>query len=109
MKLAGNRSDAEVAFRRSIKVLGGIQSRPDLAQTLLAYGRFKDDEDADESKQILNQALEQFRQINATGDTSTIAPRGMSESPGCRHVATGFGVGDRIGGKGERALFLHLQ
>jgi class 3 adenylate cyclase len=47
--VAGNRSEAEVAFRRSIEVLGGIQSRPELAQTLLAYGRFKNDEDVDES------------------------------------------------------------
>jgi class 3 adenylate cyclase len=65
--VAGNRSEAEVAFRRSIEVLGGIQSRPELAQTLLTYGRFKNDEDADEGKQLLNQALEMFRQINATG------------------------------------------
>jgi len=62
-----NRSQAGTAFRRSLETLGNIQSRPELAQTLLAYGRFKLEEDADEGKQLLNQALELFRQINATG------------------------------------------
>ena len=63
----GNRSEAEAAFRRSLEILGDIQSRPELAQTLLAYGRFKLDADADEGNQILNRALELFQEMNATG------------------------------------------
>jgi tetratricopeptide (TPR) repeat protein len=63
----GNRSEAEAAFHRSLEILGDIQSRPELAQTLLAYGRFKLDDDAEEGNRLLNRALELFQEMNATG------------------------------------------
>ncbi|MCZ6758810.1 MAG: AAA family ATPase [Gemmatimonadetes bacterium] len=66
-KTKGNRREADVAFRRSLKVLGEIQSRPELAQSLLVYGRFKRDEDANDGKQLIERALEMFEEINATG------------------------------------------
>lgn len=49
----GNRADADAAFRRSINVLEAIESRPELAQTLLAYGRFRrgDNQQEDQSDQ----------------------------------------------------------
>ncbi len=65
--IGGNRSEAEAAFRRSLEILGDIQSRPELAQTLLAYGRFKLDEDADEGNRLLHRALELFQDMDATG------------------------------------------
>jgi class 3 adenylate cyclase len=73
--LGGNRSEAEVAFRRSLDLLGDIQSRPELAQTLLAYGRFKLDEDAEDGNRLLNRALELFQEMGATGwigETQTV-------------------------------------
>ena len=62
-----NRPEAEAAFRRSLDILGEIQSRPELGQSLLAYGRFKLDEDADEGKRLLKCAIDLFEEINATG------------------------------------------
>ena len=38
---AGDRGAADEAFRQSVEVLEATQSRPELAQTLLAYGRFQ--------------------------------------------------------------------
>ncbi|MEE8251301.1 MAG: AAA family ATPase [Gemmatimonadales bacterium] len=66
-KAKGNRREADVAFRRSLEVLGEIQSRPELAQSLLVYGRFKRDEDANDGKRLIERALEMFEEINATG------------------------------------------
>ena len=37
----GDRDEAEAEFRRSLDIVGTIQSRSELAQSLLAYGRFK--------------------------------------------------------------------
>ncbi len=45
----------------------------------------------------------------ANGFSSRVRRRlGASGSLGIRHVAAGFGVGDRVGREGERALFFHL-
>lgn len=63
----GNRSEADAAFRRSLEILGNIQSRPELAQALLAYGRFKLGEDVNEGNRLLNRALELFGGMDATG------------------------------------------
>jgi class 3 adenylate cyclase/tetratricopeptide (TPR) repeat protein len=63
----GNRTDAETAYGRSLEQLGAIQSRPELAQSLLAYGRFKRTENAQEGERLLEQALEMFREMDATG------------------------------------------
>ena len=41
----GDRGAADAAFRQSVEVLEAIQSRPELGQTLLAYGRFRSRDD----------------------------------------------------------------
>jgi len=64
---AGERAEAEAAFQRSIDQLTEIQSRPELAQTFLAYGRFKRKEDTVEGDRLLNQALQMFQQFDAVG------------------------------------------
>ena len=43
---AGDVAAADDAFRQSVEVLEATQSRPELAQTLLAYGRFRSRRDA---------------------------------------------------------------
>ncbi len=63
----GHRPEAEAAFRRCVEILGEIQSRPELGQSLLAYGRFKLEEDADEGKRLLKCAIDLFEEIDATG------------------------------------------
>ena len=65
--LEGNRSQAKSAFRRSLEVLEGIGSRPELAQTLLAHGQFVLADDAGEGARQLNRALELFREMDAVG------------------------------------------
>jgi tetratricopeptide (TPR) repeat protein len=63
-----NRKEADVAFRRSLHVLEGIQSRPELAQTLLAYGRFKaGGDDPAEGRTLIERALSLFEDMGATG------------------------------------------
>jgi class 3 adenylate cyclase len=63
----GARAEADAAFRRSLEVLEGIQSRPELAQTLLAYGRFRRGDNALEDRVMIERALALFEQMNATG------------------------------------------
>jgi tetratricopeptide (TPR) repeat protein len=63
----GNRAEADAAFRRSLEILGEIQSRPELAQTLLAYGRFRYGDNAPEDRALIERALRLFQEINATG------------------------------------------
>ena len=63
----GNFTEANAAYRRSLEILENIESPPELAQSLLAYGRFKLHEDADEGNRLLNRALELFREMDATG------------------------------------------
>jgi tetratricopeptide (TPR) repeat protein len=63
----GNRTEADAAFRRSIEVLEEIQSRPELAQTLLAYGRFRRGDNALEDRAMIERALHLFEEMNATG------------------------------------------
>jgi class 3 adenylate cyclase/tetratricopeptide (TPR) repeat protein len=62
-----NRSEADAAFRRSLEVLEGIQSRPELAQTLLAYGRFRRGDNTLRDRAIIERALRLFEEMNATG------------------------------------------
>jgi class 3 adenylate cyclase/tetratricopeptide (TPR) repeat protein len=64
---AGEREEAETAFRRSIEQLTDIQSRPELAQTYLAYGRFRRKENIEEGDRLLRLALEMFQQFDAVG------------------------------------------
>ena len=64
----GSREEADAAFRHSMQVLEGIQSRPELAQTLLAYGRFKAAGDVPaEGKTIIERSLRLFEEMGATG------------------------------------------
>ncbi len=63
----GDRAAAEADHRESLEILGAIQSRPELAQSLLAYGCFKRPDDADAACRLLEDALAIFEDINATG------------------------------------------
>jgi tetratricopeptide (TPR) repeat protein len=63
----GNREEAEAAFHRSLDVLEGIQSRPELAQTLLAYGRFRRGDNALTDRAMIERALALFEEMGATG------------------------------------------
>jgi tetratricopeptide (TPR) repeat protein len=67
-KAMGNREVADAAFRHSLQVLKGIQSRPELAQTLLAYGRFKAaGDDPAGGRTLIERALRLFEEMGATG------------------------------------------
>ena len=63
----GNRDEADGEFRRSLDVLEAIQSRPELAQTLLAYGRFRRGDNRQEDRALIERALRLFKEINAPG------------------------------------------
>jgi len=63
----GNRAEADAAFRRSLEILGAIQSRPELAQTLLAYGRFRRGDNEQEDRALIERALRLFEEMKATG------------------------------------------
>jgi hypothetical protein len=62
-----DRQEAEAEHRRSLDILGAIQSRPELAQSLLAYGRFKRADDSDEGRCLLEQVLAMVEDMDATG------------------------------------------
>jgi tetratricopeptide (TPR) repeat protein len=67
-EVIGNRDEADAAFRNSLQVLEGIQSRPELAQTLLAYGRFKAaGDDPAAGRTLIERALRLFEETGATG------------------------------------------
>jgi tetratricopeptide (TPR) repeat protein len=63
----GVRAEADAAFRRGLEVLEGIQSPPELAQTLLAYGRFRRGDNTREDRAMIERALALFEEMNATG------------------------------------------
>ena len=63
----GSREEADAAFRLGLQILGEIQSRPELAQTLLAYGRFKAGNDPAGGRTLIERALSLFEEIGATG------------------------------------------
>ena len=63
----GNRAEADAAFRRSLEALDQIQSRPELAQTLLAYGRFRQGDNQQEDRGLIERALRLFEEMGATG------------------------------------------
>ena len=60
-------AQADAAFRRSLEVLDAIQSRPELAQTLLAYGRFLARTDKAAGERLIRRALELFEAMEAGG------------------------------------------
>jgi len=63
----GNRAEADTAFRESLGILEGIRSRPELGQTLLAYGQFKLHDDHVEGQALIERARAMFEEIGATG------------------------------------------
>src|SRR5262245_58601666 len=64
---AGDVADADDAFRRSAEVLEATQSRPELAQTLLVYGRFRSRAGAGDGRALIERALALFENMDATG------------------------------------------
>jgi tetratricopeptide (TPR) repeat protein len=66
-RAVGNRAEAEAAFSRSLEVLSEVQSRPELAQTLLAYGRFRRGDNELQDRAMLERALALFEEMGATG------------------------------------------
>ena len=78
----GNREEADAEFQRSFEILNNIQSRPELVQTMLAYGRFKLAIKRDEGESLLNDALELFEDMGAMEWIEESAPpRPRSGSP----------------------------
>ena len=63
----GAGADAHNAFRDSLEVLEKIQCPPELAQTLLAYGRFRRGDNALEDRAMIERALALFEEMNAPG------------------------------------------
>ena len=63
----GGRVEAESEFRASLEILEDIQSRPELGQTILAYGRSGFSDDAERSRRLIARALRLFEEIGATG------------------------------------------
>jgi class 3 adenylate cyclase/tetratricopeptide (TPR) repeat protein len=58
---------ADAAFRQSLEVLEAIESRPELGQTLLAYGRFRKRDDEAAAQTLIERALVLFEEMDATG------------------------------------------
>lgn len=63
----GERAEADAAFRRSLEVLDTIQCPPELAQTLLAYGRFRKGDNTQGDRALIERALSLFEEMKATG------------------------------------------
>lgn len=63
----GHRVEADAALRRSLEILEGIHSWPEVGQTLLAYGQFKLGEDPAEARALVGRARALFEKIGATG------------------------------------------
>ena len=63
----GDREAAEHRFRQSLEVLEAIQSRPELAQTLLAFGRFRTRDDDTGGRGLIERALRLFEDMGAPG------------------------------------------
>ena len=65
--LSGDAARAEGAFRESLRILSATESRPELAQTLLAYGRFRNRVEPAEGHRLVEQALRLFEEMGADG------------------------------------------
>ena len=63
----GKAPEAEAAFQQSLAIFGEIESQPELAQTLLAYGRFQRDRAPEEGTRLLKRSLALFEAIGAQG------------------------------------------
>jgi class 3 adenylate cyclase/tetratricopeptide (TPR) repeat protein len=64
---AGDRASAQAAYRRSLEILEDNRPRPELGQTLLAYGRFIRGQDVAEGGRLIGRARAIFMSIGATG------------------------------------------
>ena len=60
-------SEAEACFRHSLEIFSEIQSQPELAQTLLMYGRFQCRRNSEDGVRMLKRALALFEAMGATG------------------------------------------
>ncbi len=58
---------ARAQFQSSLAILGEIQSPPELAQSLLADGRFQLETNAEEGRALTERALAIFEVLSATG------------------------------------------
>ena len=58
---------ADAWFRQSLEMLEAIQSRPEVGQTLLAYGRFLARENEAAGRALIARALTLFEEMDATG------------------------------------------
>jgi tetratricopeptide (TPR) repeat protein len=67
LALGGDATQAETAFLQSLRVLEGIESRPELAQTILAYGSFKMKTDPAGGRALIERALAMFEEMGAAG------------------------------------------
>jgi class 3 adenylate cyclase/tetratricopeptide (TPR) repeat protein len=67
LEALGDRAAADTAFRRSLELLDGMQCPPELAQTLLAYGRFRQGDNTQEDRALIERALRLFEEMKATG------------------------------------------
>ncbi len=63
----GDDAAARAQFQSSLAILGKIQSPPELAQSLLAYGRFELKTNAEEGRELMERALAIFEELSATG------------------------------------------
>ena len=63
----GDDTEATAHYRNSIAVLDAIDSPPELAQSLLAYGRFLSKSNAEAGREHLQRALTLFEDLDATG------------------------------------------
>ena len=58
---------ADDAFRQSVEVLEATKSRPELAQTLLVYGRFRSRSGNGDGRVLIERTLALFEEMDATG------------------------------------------
>jgi tetratricopeptide (TPR) repeat protein len=62
-----NPSEADAAFRESLRILEDIRSWPEVGQTLLAYGRFHLPSNLVEGRALIERARAMFEDIGAAG------------------------------------------
>jgi class 3 adenylate cyclase/tetratricopeptide (TPR) repeat protein len=67
LEAMGDRAEADAAFRGSLEVLDRMQCPPELAQTLLAYGRFRRGDNSQEDRTLIQRALRLFEEMQAKG------------------------------------------
>ena len=63
----GRNAEAARHHEQSLAILGEIQSRPELGQSLMAYGRFRMTDDRVAGRDYLGRALRLFQEIEAEG------------------------------------------